>query len=146
MPCKIIFSLVRESLSGDVGSEWEYVVKADLMDPMVFGSGQIEVPYHVLRPGSTQAPPNAGRAVMLDAAEGGAETSVRLTLEAKEVDWLVDDHGSNVQVISVNCPAPGAEPVATEASISARVREAPGFQGGSAVLTIKVRMVARSEA
>lgn len=145
MACKIIFSLVSESLTGDVGSEWEYVVKADLMDPLVFGSGEIAVPYHVLRPGSTQAPPNAGRAVMLDAGEPGPETSLRLTLEAKEVDWLVDDHGSNVQVISVKCPAPGAEPVATEAAIAARVREAPGFQGGSAVLTIKVRMVARSE-
>ena len=55
MPCRIIFSLVRESLTGDVGSEWEYVVKADLMDPMLYGSGQIEVPLPVLRPGEGSA-------------------------------------------------------------------------------------------
>ena len=145
MPCKIIFSLVEESLTGDVGSEWEYVVKADLMEPMVFGSGSIEVPVHQLRPGSTQVPPNAGRAVMLEAGEGGDQVSVRLTLEAKEVDWLVDDHGSNVRIISVDCPGPGGEPIASEWDIWARVREAPGFPGGSAVLKLRVRLVARHE-
>jgi hypothetical protein len=145
MSYKIIFSLVEESLSGDVGSEWEYVVNADLMDPMLFGSGSIEVPQHVLRPGNTQVPPNAGRAVMLEAGDEGGEISVRLTLKATEVDFLVDDHGSNVRVVSVECPAPGGDPIASEPDIWARVREAPGFQGGSAVLKVKVRLVARYE-
>jgi len=145
MPCKIILSLVEESLTGDVGSEWEYVIKADLMDPMLYGSGKIEVPQHVLRPGNTQVPPEAGRAIMLEAGECGGEVSVRLTLEATEVDFFVDDHGSNVRVVSVECPKPGGDPIASEPDIWARVREAPGFQGGSAVLKIRVRLVARCE-
>lgn len=145
MPAKIILSLVSESLTGDVGSEWEYVLKADLMDPMAFGSGAIEVPVHQLRPGSTQEPPNAGRAVMLEAGECGGEVSVRLTLEAAEVDFLVDDHGSNVLVVYVDCPPPGGDPIAVEEKITARVREAPGFHGGVAELTVKVRLVARCD-
>ena len=145
MPAKIIFSLVSESLTGDIGSEWQYLVKADTMDPMVYGSGSIEVPYHVLRPGSTQTPPNAGRAVLLEAGDCDSEVSVRLTLEATEVDWLVDDHGSNTVVVPVRCPKPGDEPTATEPSITARVREAPGYHGGVAELKVKVRLVARCE-
>ena len=109
----------------------------------LYGSGAIEVPLHVLRPGNAKEPPNTGRAIMLEAGDGPGEVSVRLTLEATEVDFLVDDHGSNVQVVSVPLPKPGDEPIATEPEISARVKEAPGFHGGSAILTIKVRLVAR---
>jgi hypothetical protein len=143
MTCKITLSLVSESLTGDVGNDWAYSLKADMLDPLVFGSGIFQVTEHLLRPGSTQEPPNQGRAIQLDAGECGAEVRVRLTLEATEVDFLVDDHGSNVLVVPVMCPAPGGEPISIEAEIAARVKEAPGFQGGVAELRVKVRLVAR---
>jgi hypothetical protein len=143
MTCKITLSLVSESLTGDVGNDWTYSVRADLLDPLVFGSGTISVPEHLLRPGTTQAPPNPGRAIQLSAGDCGASVSVRLTLEATEVDFLVDDHGSNVMVIPVECPGPGGEPYTVDAEIAARVKEAPGFQGGVAELRIKVKLVAR---
>lgn len=145
MACVITLSLLQESLSGDIGNDWEYKVRADMVDPMVFGSGVIEVPEHLLRPGVTQAPPDPARSVELEAGDCGAEVRVRLTLEATEVDWLVDDQGSNVLVITVECPPPGSAPKVFEPEISARVREAPGFQGGPAVLRVKVRLVARCE-
>ena len=56
-----------------------------MVDPMVFGSGKIEVPEHLLLPGATQAPPNPERSVELSAGECGTEVRVRLTLEATEV-------------------------------------------------------------
>jgi hypothetical protein len=144
MPCTITFTLLQESLTGDVGNDWQYTVRADILDPMVYGSGLIEIPEHQLRPGATQRPPNGDTAVELDGGEQcGAEVRVRLTLEATEVDWLIDDNATNVTVASVQCPTPGAEPTVTEAEIAAHVKEAPGFQGGLAVLTVKVRLVGR---
>jgi hypothetical protein len=144
MPCKVTFTLLQESLTGDVGNDWHYTVRADMVDPMVFGSGTIEVPEHLLRPGVTQRPPNADHAVELDGGDHcGGEIRVRFTLEATEVDFLVDDHGSNVSVASVQVPAEGGEPITTEHEIAARVKEAPGFQGGVAVLRVKVRLVGR---
>ena len=143
MTCKITLSLVSESLTGDVGNDWAYSVRADMLDPLVFGSGIIQVPEHQLRPGTTQEPPSQGRAIQLDAGDCGTETRVRLTLEATEVDFFVDDHGSNVLVVPVVCPAPGGEPTTIEAEIVARVKEAPGFQGGVAELRVKVKLVGR---
>jgi len=143
MTCKITLSLVQESLTGDVGNDWAYSIRADMLDPLVFGSGTIQVPEHLLRPGTTQPPPDQGRAIQLDAGECGAEVRVRLILEATEVDFFVDDHGSNVLVVPVNCPAAGGEPITIEAEIAARVKEAPGFQGGVAELRVKVKLVAR---
>lgn len=143
MPAEITLSLVQESLTGDVGNDWQYTVKADLIDPLVFGSGVIEVHEHLLRPGATQAPPESTHPVALAAGDCGAETRLRLTLEATEVDWLIDDNASNVTMITVQCPAAGAEPTVAEHEIEARVREAPGFQGGLAVLKLKLRVTAR---
>lgn len=144
MTCTISLSLVEESLSGDIGNDWQYQVRADMVDPRVFGSGVIEVPEHLLSPGTAQPPPDADRTVELAAGDDGAEVRVRLTLEATEVDWLIDDHASNVKVVTVQCPLPGAEPTVVETEIAARVREAQGYQGGLAILTIKARLVARS--
>ena len=143
MPCNVTLTLLQESLTGDVGSDWQYTVRADMVDPKVFGSGSIGVPSHKLRPGATQAPPNAGEELALEAGECGGKVGVRLTPQATELDWLVDDHGSNVLVVQVKCPAPGGEPITTDAEIAARVREAPVSTGGVAVLKVKVRLVAR---
>ena len=88
-----------------------------MLDPLVFGSGTIQVPEHLLRPGATQRPPDQGRAIQIDAGECGSEVRVRLILEATEVDFFVDDHGSNVLVVPVNCPAAGGEPTTIEAEI-----------------------------
>ena len=142
MSSQITLTLLQESLSGDIGSDWKYQLKADLIDPLVFGSGLIEVSEHLLRPGATQAPPESTHPITLAAGDCGAETRLRLTLEATEVDWLIDDNASNVSMITVRCPAPGAEPTVAEHEVAARVREAPGFQGGLAVLKLKVRVVA----
>lgn len=143
MTCRITLSLIQESLTGDVGNDWAYSVRADMLDPMVFGSGTILVPEHLLRPGTAQPPPSQGRAIQLDAGDCGTEVRVRLTLEATEVDFFVDDHGSNVLVVPVECPAPGGEPYTIEVDIAARVKEAPGFQGGVAELSVKVKLVGR---
>jgi len=143
MTCKITLSLVSESLTGDIGTDWTYSVRGDLLDPLIFGSGTILVPPHKLKPGTTQVPPSSGRVIQLDGGECGGSVSVRLILEATELDPLVDDHGSNVLVVPVECPAPGGEPYNLDAEVSARVKEAPRIQGGVAELRVKVRLVAR---
>jgi hypothetical protein len=143
MTCKITLSLISESLTGDVGKDWTYSVTADLLDPLIFGSGTVQVPLHVLRPGTTQTPPSEGRVVQFDAGGCGGTVQVRLTLRATEVDPLVDDHGSNVLVVPVECPPPGGAPYTTEPEIAARVTEAPRVQNRVAELRVKVRLVAR---
>jgi hypothetical protein len=142
MPCEISLLVVEESLTGDIGDDWEYTIRADLLDPLAFGSGTIHVREHLLKPGSTQVPPVPDHPLVLEGGDCGSEVRLRLTLQATEVDWLVDDHGSNVTMTSVPCPGPGQERIKTELEISARVKEAPGFQGGLAVLKVKLVAVA----
>ena len=143
MPCLITMTLLQESLTGDIGNDWQYTVRADMVDPMVFGSGVLQVREHLLRPGATQAPPDPDQSMELEAGECGGETRVRLTLEATEVDWLMDDTATNVLMVTVPCPVPGSEPIVLEPEIAARVKEAPSLVGGPAVLRIKLRLVAR---
>lgn len=143
MPYEISLVVVEESLTGDIGDDWEYTIRADLLDPLAFGSGTIHVREHLLKPGATQVPPVPDHPLVLEGSDCGSEVRIRLTLEATEVDWLIDDHASNVSVISVHCPASGAEPIVVDHEVAAQVREAPGFQGGLAVLKLRVRLVAR---
>lgn len=103
MSCKITMSLVTESLAGNIGDDWEYSVEAKVFNPGLTGAGTINVPEHQLIPGSTQAPPGGGRAVSITAGNCATGPRVALTVDATEVDWLIDDHDSNV----LNVPARG---------------------------------------
>ena len=141
MACKIAFSLLQESLRGDIGDDWAYTVEAVVLNPAVTGSGTITVDEHRLRPGTTQAVPGAMQAVVIPAGPCASGARVELTLRAREVDFLVDDRGSNVIMVPVECPAVNGPPFTIEPEIEARVREAPGFLGGEATLTVRVRLV-----
>jgi hypothetical protein len=141
MACKITFSLLEESLRGDIGDDWTYTVEAVVLNPTVTGSGMITVKEHRLRPGSTQAVPGAMHTVAIPAGPCETGAHVELTLRAREVDFLVDDRGSNVIMVPVECPGLNGPPFTIEPEIEARVREAPGFLGGEATLTVKARLV-----
>lgn len=142
MECKITFSLVLESLVGDIGDDWEYSVQAKVFNPGLSGVGTISVPEHQLTPGTSQAPPGPGQAVEIPAGACGTGPQVELTVNATEVDWLIDDEGSNVIVVPMECPGPGGPSFTIEPEISVRVRESPRFLSGSATFKVRVRLVA----
>jgi len=142
MECKITFSLVLESLVGDIGDDWEYSVQAKVFNPGLTGAGTIGIPEHQLAPGRSQPPPGAGQSVVIPAGACGTGPRVELTVNATEVDWLIDDHGSNVIVVPMECPGPGGPPFTIQPEISVVVRESPRFFGGSATLKVKVSLVA----
>jgi hypothetical protein len=141
MPCTITFSLLTESLAGNIGDDWEYTVYAKVYNPGMTGGGSLRVDEHQLAPGSTQACPPGQ--VVIPAGDCGTGPRVELTLTAVEADFLVDDKGSNVLSVLMECPGPGGPPFVLEPEITARVREAPGFLGGAASLKVKARLVAR---
>ena len=142
MACEIVFSLLTESVTGDIGDDWEYTVRAEVRNPMVISTGGISCPEHKLTPGTTQPAPNTG-AVVIRAGECGTGPTVRLVLHAKEVDLLVDDKGSNELIVPMECPGPGGAPWTIEPEIVARVKERPALKPKEATLRIKVRLTAR---
>ncbi len=145
MPCVITFSLVSESLTGDIGDDWEYQVEARVFNPGITGAGTIRVSEHRLRPGTTQAPPGPSRAVAIPAGRCGSAPRIQLTVNATEVDWLIDDEGSNVVNVQTECPGPGGPPITVEREVSVGVRESPRLLGGSATFKVKARLVASCE-
>lgn len=142
MACKISFSLVLESLTGDIGDDWEYSVQAKVFNSALTGAGGISIPEHRLTPGTSQQPPGPVQVIEIPAGDCGTGPRVELTVTATEVDWAVDDHGSNVMVVPMECPGPGGPAFIIEPEIAVRVREAPRFLGGVAVFRVKVRLVA----
>ena len=142
MACEIVFSLLTESLTGDIGDDWEYTVRAEVRNPMVISTGGIGCAEHTLKPGTIQPSPNS-TAVVIRAGECGTGPTVRLVIHAKEVDLLIDDKGSNELIVPMECPSPGGAPYTVEPEIVARVRERPALKPKEAVLTVKVRLTAR---
>ena len=142
MDCKITFSLVQESLAGDIGDDWKYSVQAKVFNPGLTGAGTINVPEHRLTPGTSQPPPGPAQAVVIPAGACGTGPRVELTVNATEVDWLIDDKGSKVVTVPMECPGPGGPPFTLEPEVAVPVRESPRFLGGSATLRVKVRLVA----
>jgi len=157
MACMITVSVVEESVAGNIGDDWKYSIAAKAIDPAgtavetrpaagrlsapVYGSGRIAVPEHLLKPGATQPPPQAA-GVKIPAGPCGTRVRVELTLEATEVDWLVDDPGTQKTTVAVDCPGSGKPPSTVETSISVTVREHPKLLGGEATFTVKLRLVA----
>ena len=157
MACTIMISVVEESVTGNIGDDWKYSIAAKAIDPAgttaeprstasrlsapVYGSGKIAVPEHILKPGEAQAPPQAA-GVKIPAGPCGTRVRIELTLEATEVDWLIDDPGTQKSVVAVDCPAPGKPTSNTETSISVKVREHPKLLRGEATFTVKLRLQA----
>lgn len=142
MKCQITLDLVSESLDGDIGDDWAYSVEAKVFNPGLTGAGTISVPEHTLKPGSSQGSPGRNLAVKIPAGACGTGPKVELTLNATEVDLILDDEGSNVIQVPMECPGPGGPPFTLEPEIVAKVLENPNFLGGAAKLTIKVRLTA----
>ena len=142
MPCEIRFALLTESLAGDIGDDWEYAVRAEVRNPMVVSAGGITCPEHTLVPGTTQPAPNRG-AIVLRAGDCGTGPTVRLVINAMEVDLLVDDKAANELIVPMECPGPGGADYTVEPEIVAHVKERPGLLKTRATLTIKVRLTAR---
>jgi hypothetical protein len=143
MECKITFSLILESLVGDIGDDWKYSVRAEVLNPGPTGAGTINVPEHRLTPGTSQLPPGVGQ-IVIPAGACGTGPRVKLTLNATEVDFLIDDKGSNTITVPMECPGPGGGTftLAPDPEIQVSVRESPGILGGAATLKVKVRLVA----
>lgn len=157
MACMITISVVEESVTGNIGDDWKYIVAAKAIDPAgtsleprptatrlsapVYGSGRIVVPEHVIKPGAAQPPPQAA-GVKIPAGPCGMRARLELTLQATEVDWLIDDPGTEKTTIAIDCPDTGKPPASVETSISVKVREHPKLLGGEATFTVKLRLVA----
>lgn len=144
MACKISVWVDEETVTGNVGNDWSYSVIARVYNPTLMGAAEIRQPEHRLDPGPSQPPPNRKR-VELPAGEGGTSPAVLLIVSATEVDWLVDDKGTNQLVVVLQCPEPGEPPLLRDVDISVRVAESPRivafFKGDSAAsLTIKVKL------
>ncbi|MCP4748394.1 MAG: hypothetical protein GY874_20000 [Desulfobacteraceae bacterium] len=145
MACKIIFSLLEESVSGNIGDDWQYSVEANVYNPFLTGTGVIQVPEHQLTPGKAQPPPRPGQIVTIPAGTCGTKPRVKIIVNAAEVDWLFDDKGSNVIDVPMQCPGRREKPFTQDQQILVRVRESPRFFGGEAVFKAKVRLVATCE-
>lgn len=157
MGCMITVSVVEESVTGNIGDDWKYSIAAKAIDPAgtsletrpaagrlsapVYGSGRIVVPEHILKPGAAQPPPHAA-GVKLPAGPCGTRVRIELTLEATEVDWLIDDPGTQKTTVAIDCPGSGKPPATVDSSISVKVREHPKLLGGEATFTVKLRLVA----
>jgi hypothetical protein len=156
MGCMITVSVVEESVTGNIGDDWKYAITAKALDPAgttleprpatrlsapVYGSGKIVVPEHLLKPGAAQPPPKAA-GVKIQAGSCGTRVRIELTLEATEVDWLVDDPGTQKTTVALDCPGSGKPPATLETAVSVTVREHPKLLGGEATFTVKLRLVA----
>jgi hypothetical protein len=157
MGCMITVSVVEESVTGNIGDDWKYSIAAKAVNPAgttppipamagrivahEYGSGRIAVPEHLLKPGTSQPPPKVA-GVKIAAGPCGTRVRVELTLEATEVDWLVDDPGTQKATVAVDCPGSGKPPSSVDTSISVTIREHPKLLGGEATFTVKLRLVA----
>ena len=143
MACKITMSLLTEGQEGNVGDDWKYTLEAKLYDEGLTGEGSISVPKHKLGAGITQSCYGPPEPVSINAGECSAnEVRVALTLVATEVDWLINESGTNSMTITVPCPGPGADPLTTDLEMSTGVRESPSMIDKTAIFKLKIRLVA----
>jgi hypothetical protein len=142
MACKVTMTLLTESQQGNIGDDWKYTLEAKVFDQGLKGKGSISVPKHKLSSGATQEPPGPPAPVEIAAGEGGTELMIRLTLHATEVDFFKSDSGETQINFHMQAPAPGAAPITRETEVSVGVRESPGLMDETAVLTLKLKLVA----
>lgn len=142
MACKVTMTLLTESQQGNIGDDWKYSIEAKVFNQGLKGKGSISVRKHTLSSGATQEPPGPPAPVDIAAGEGGAELMIRLTLHATEVDFFKSDSGETTVNFHMPAPAADAPPVVRETDISVGVRESPGLMDETAVLTLRLKLVA----
>jgi hypothetical protein len=156
MGCMITVSVVEESVTGNIGDDWKYSIAAKAIDPAgtsvectAHGRPAVSAGVWNRKDRGARAHPEPGR--FSAAAEScgcqdfrrpcGTRVRVELTLEATEVDWLVDDPALKKRPSRSIAPL-GKTPVTVDTSISVTVREHPKLLGGEATFTVKLRLVA----
>jgi hypothetical protein len=147
MASKITISILKESVDGDdIGSDWTYKVQAEVQIGDEPTRGEIVVPKHTLRHGTSQTPDVGPIAIAGGAC--GERTTVKLRLWATEVDLVVDDDGYQSTEVTVDCPGPGNPASVVETVVEAKVDEAwfreksldQHVPRGTAVLAVTVRL------
>lgn len=149
MSCKITFSFLSESLTGDIGDDWRYSLNVK-----VFGAGDgsharisqgtLEVPEHKLTPGTTQEPPGPPAPLVLSAGEAGGDIRVEMRFKAVEVDPVRNDTAETTASFKTSCPSKGAPAVVEERKISLGIDEAPvGL--GTAILDLVYQVTLQSD-
>lgn len=149
MACKISISFLTESVTGDIGDDWKYSLAAKVFGAgegshALISQGELAVPEHNLKPGTTQPAPEGTEPLVLDAGDAGRDIRVELRFAAVEVDVLQNDTGELASSFTATCPAAGADPVVMERDISIGVEEAPSGIG-TAVLKLTYRIVISSD-
>lgn len=142
MACKVTITLLTESQQGNIGDDWKYTIEAKVFNQGLKGTGTISVKKHKLSSGATQEPPGPPAPIDVPAGDGGAELMIRLTLMATEVDLFKSDSGETQINFHMPAPSPGSAPITRETDISVGVRETPGLMDETAVLTLKLKLVA----
>ncbi len=142
MACTVTMTLLTESQQGNIGDDWKYDLEAKVFNQGLKGTGTIKVKKHTLSSGATQEPPGPPAPVSVPAGDGGSELMVRLTLFATEVDFFKSDSGETQINFHMPAPSEGAAPITRETEISVGVRESPGIMDETAVLTLKLKLVA----
>lgn len=144
MTCYVTVSVISESVTGDIGDDWEYKISgASVGDDGLPQVGHVNMPEHEIEPDASPKPPPEAKGFTVNAGECGGATQVTLTVTAKEVDWLIPDTAPpNVVTITINCPGPGAPRVTQVKDVTLTVKEKPGFLGGRAQLHLKLSIVA----
>lgn len=143
MSCKVMISVISERVVGDIGDDWAYVIDASAWNAGVEQSaGTITVDEHRIVPGAAAKAPTRAQGVTLEAGDCGTAARVVIKVAATEVDWLVDDAGSDEVTIPVECPGPGGPRTTLTHDMAFEVEEAPGFLGGNAEFQLKLSIVA----
>jgi hypothetical protein len=148
MTCYVTVSVISESVTGDIGDDWEYqIAGATIGDDGLPQAGTLRMPEHEVDPGASPKPPPEPNAFTLNAGQCGALANVTLTITATEVDLLFDDTATSTFPVSIQCPGPGAGRNAKEQDVAVTVKENLGIAtGGRAKLHLKLSIVAECKA
>lgn len=137
MEGKVTVSVLSESHAGSAGNDWKYELQAKVFNQGLKGQGTISVAKHDLPSGTTQVPPGPPAVVDVPAGSCENQITIRLRLEASEVDLFRNDVGVTDIDLHMQCPGPGVEPIVLERDISVGVSDS----GRDSIVTIKVKLV-----
>lgn len=148
MACTISFSFLTESLTGNIGDDWQYGLSAKVFGAgkgshALISQGELAVPEHPLSPDTTQPAPDNIEPLVLSAGDAGRDIHVELRFTAAEVDALRNDTGDVTSSFKATCPGEGADPVVMEREISLGIEEEPSGIG-TAVLKLTYKVVISS--
>jgi hypothetical protein len=145
MGSKLTMTLVSESQEGKIGDDWKYTLHTKVYNEGLKGEGSINIKKHTLGSGQTQEPPGPPDPLVMEAGIAGSTLNIEINLKATEVDFFKSDSGEHSIKVAMNTPESGAEPVRVDTDISVGVQESPGFVDQTAVLTLKLKLVATSD-